>query len=306
MKTAIFTLGAALWLNACGESQFAGGQSTGPKSADASSAQWRKVEQTFSLEGHSRNVDVFFALDTSASMLDEQQAVEANMRKFLNDILESGIDVRVTALGSSSFHFPTDLPADRFAVVNRKIGSRDVLKILTDFFATGSYPLPLQSTSQVEVVIISDDDAYPTAGYRAADFRGPNDKKTVVNSIVGLSEGKNNADCQIERRGENHITLAQETGGMVLDLCTPNWDDLVGQLSNAIIARNRAFTLEAPPAMDREITVTVDDQTIDPSRYSIDAAAKTIAFTDDVIIAPTSIVKIVYFTPDDDATTPNP
>lgn len=283
----------ALGLISCGESEFSG--SGGRRSsADGNAASSQYITETFAQL--MRGVDIVVAIDSSGSMLDEQQALERNLDKFVTDLEAVQLGSHVTVIGAPSFRMPTNAPADKFAVVPRKIGSHDAIAVLTDFFTKGTPPLPFRDGAGLEVIIVSDDNGLPYQGYRAEDFKGPANKTTIVNAIVGLESSQATSTCTIESVGTEHIKLAQTTGGSILDLCYENWDQLVQQLTANIINRNAGFPLKEAPDLSRDIVVYVDDQIIPKGQYTIDAKQKTIRFSQEVNITADSTIRVSYYT----------
>lgn len=282
----------AVGLTSCGQSEFSG--SGGKRSsADGSAASSQYITETFAQL--MRGVDLVIAIDSSGSMLDEQQALERNLDKFVTDLEAVQLGSHVTVIGAPSFRMPSNAPVDKFAVVPRKIGSHDAIAVVTNFLTKGKPPLPFRDGAGLEVIIVSDDNGLPYPGYRAEDFKGPADKNTVVNAIVGLESSQATSTCTIENIGSEHIKLAQNTGGSILDLCYENWDQLVQQLTSNIINRNSGFPLKEVPDLSREIIVYVDDQVIPKEQYTIDTKQKSIRFTKEVAITPDSTIRVSYY-----------
>lgn len=298
IRARILFLSYMLTLISCGNSsQFTSPTKVKGDEADATPGASGALRQVVDEFQHvNRGAEIFLGIDTSSSMDDEKAFLENNMNAFINGLVQAQLDVRVTAIGSDDFKFPADIPKDRFAVVNKKIGSRDAIKVLTDFFRAGNYPLPMNPGTNVEVVIVSDDDGLPFDGYSAADFVGPKDHNVLVNAIVGLKGGENTPNCYIEHVGQEHINLAKKTGGGVFDLCEENWDNLIKKLSDTIVQRNLTFKLQSPPEGSREIQVTLNDQVLDPDLYIVDATLQTVTFKPEVGVTADSKVKISYYT----------
>lgn len=141
-----FTIGFLLsTLVACSESEFSSngsgrsaaqskdanadadkeGEADGAASGD-SSGEVRLVEDEFETEVVRSPVDILFGVDTSGSMYEERAAIEQNMAAFMEQLGAANIDARVMVMGSG-FKFPTNQPADKFAVVGTPIGSWDAI-----------------------------------------------------------------------------------------------------------------------------------------------------------------------------------
>src|SRR5262249_35438894 len=132
-----------------------------------------------------RPADIIFVVDNSPSMIDETDAVQAELNEFSQQIVDSGIDIRVLLL--TAYPDPNAAPEidtgvcidpplggggcpedddhqPIFANVQQIIGSEHALaKILS----THSVWAPMMRPDSVKhVIVVSDDDSYVSA----ADF----------------------------------------------------------------------------------------------------------------------------------------
>lgn len=277
--------------------------------------------QEFTSEA-SRAVDVVIAVDTSGSMLEEMQSIEQNMATFLNQLTSGNLDSKVTVIAkatdkkspneppfmtSAKFNFPATLPQERFGVVDHYIHSHDALGILNKYFAGSlGFPHPLRAGVPLEIVVVSDDNGSNTSfngtttGNLATEFQPPQDKSYVVNAIVGLVEEPDpfnpaNPNCVIENVGTEHLTLADRSKGLKLDICATDWSGLLKKVSDAIIARNGGFVLQHAPRVDQTIVVKVNGAVVDPKDYLIDAANKLLTFQEAYVLPPGAKIEISYF-----------
>lgn len=318
---------AAFLLNACGGSDFESapsrrpalpvnpeGDKPVPSSEDqtAGDVGGGRFVQTFIAEAF-KPVDIAIALDTSTSMVEEKASLEQNLALFVSELTAAKIDAQVTIItktttasdpqvfGLSPFKLPK---VTNVAAVDKYVHSNDAIGHLSRYYR-GDYtrPLPLRDNALLEAVIITDDDGdtgtgpYGTTGNMAADFTPPTGRTVTVNAIVGLptSNERNNSACALSATGDQHMNLANQTGGAIIDLCTPDWSDLVKQLSANIASRSTAFVLSKEPKTDMEFVVSVDGVVVDPKHYTLDAKTRSLHFTLDFPMKTGAQVKVEYY-----------
>jgi hypothetical protein len=229
--------------------------------------------------------DIVFAIDTSESMIEEKEVLEANLADFLQRLGEAQIDAQITAIGgkekkdSKPFNFPS-LSASEFGHLNVYIHSHDAIGTLVKYYK-GDYdfPLPLRHGSNLEAVIISDNDGSNDKDRThsldedelrnlSSDFRPPPGREVTVSAIVGLKKGKHSETCVVQEQGNEHIKLAEKTKGMVLDICSEDWSDLLATLSKKIISKS-GFKLAKKPDLSKPIRVQVGGKALDRKDYSL-------------------------------------
>lgn len=266
-------------------------------------------------QGNSFVVDVLMVFDTSTSMREEKEFIETNMAKFINDLNSAALDAKVTVIGKKTgatdprgigltFNFPAGLPADKFAQVDQYVHSTDAIGHLNRYFA-GQLPQPIPPRAGVptEVIIITDDNGHNTSNnpYKiprstAAEFQIPANRKIVVDAVVGLQKGASaNPKCTIENVGQEHMTLANQTGGTVFDLCMQDWNALLKALTDKIVARNGGFALDKIPDSAKKIEVYVNGKLVSSNNYVIDVANRIIKFKDTYIMPNGAEIVVKYF-----------
>lgn len=147
------------------------------------------VEECFGVDAEAtpalEAADVIFAIDTSGSMGDESGFVNEKMNAFSQQIISSGVDVRVVMLAEPPppippFPFPItppgvciaaplgsgNCPADEnpphYYHPASEIGSSDSLQVIYDLFP--SYEAVLRENANTYLVIITDDNFAPGGG----------------------------------------------------------------------------------------------------------------------------------------------
>lgn len=266
-------------------------------------------------QGNSFVVDVLMVFDTSTSMREEKEFIEANMAKFINDLNSAALDAKVTVIGKKTnatdpknmgltFNFPANLPADKFAQVDQYVHSTDAIGHLNRYFAGQlAQPIPPRDGVPTEVIIVTDDNGHNTSNnpYKvprsiAAEFTMPANRKIVVDAVVGLQKGKSaNPKCVIENVGTEHMTLANQTGGTVFDLCSPDWNNLLKALTDKIVARNGGFALDKIPDTAQKIEVYVNGKLVSSNNYTIDPVNRLVKFKDTYILPNGAEVVVKYY-----------
>ena len=95
--------------------------------------------------------------------------------------------------------------------------------MLNNFLESG--PI-LQKGIRTEVIIVTDDNGQGK-GNLADDFVNHyNGKPIRVHAIVGYVKSATNGRCHIRATGEEYKKVAEQTGGLVLNICAEDWNDL--------------------------------------------------------------------------------
>lgn len=264
----------------------------------------------------SNKVDVLMVVDTSGSMREEKAAIEKNMQAFVDNLGTAGLDAQIQVIGKKTaatdpmnigqtFTFPSNLPPERFALLDQYVHSTDAIGHLNRYFAGAiPTPLPLRAGVPVEVALISDDNGnntvnnpYMVPKCTAAEYAPPAGKKVTINAIVGKTQGQSptNAACNIENVGTEHLALQAQTGGTYLDLCEPDWSVLLKSLTDKIVARNSGYKLNYTPDMTKLIEVSVNSKIVDAASYKVDADNQTLTFVSAYTVPDGAEIAIVYY-----------
>lgn len=232
-----------------------------------------------------RVVDVVFAVDTSGSMSEEKQTLEMNMAKFMETLATQAklLDFRVFFIGQN-FVFPAG--NEKITKIDYAVGSRDALLILQSFFA-GVIPTPvaLRPEALKEIVVVTDDNAQGDGGAAFKNFINTNPLlagKTRLNGFVGLPTSIQSATCQLANFGQDYITLSMdpELGGLVQDICLPDWSKLLKNLADRIILSvpSAIFTLEQAADPNQKIIIAVDGKEVEKGTAKYDPEFNSIVF----------------------------
>jgi hypothetical protein len=216
--------------------------------------------------------DIIWVVDNSLSMQEEVTAVSANLNRFANFIISSGIDAQVVmvsnddpTIGDGKYHvcvppplsatdagvcpLGRDLDGERYyheRVTIEGVSSSNTrtnaLTAIVDGYA--NYRSRLRPGATTHIVVVSDDDSAITA----ADFDARIEalspgflRRPIVHSIVtrDATELESNTDgCVVAgcpcgyRVGTEYLGLSAATGGIVQSICAADW----GPVSDAIAA----------------------------------------------------------------------
>lgn len=197
-----------------------------------------------------RPADIIFVVDNSPSMIEETDAVQAQLNAFSQQIVDAGIDIRVLLL--TAYPDPNAAPEidtgvcidpplggggcpedddnqPIFAHVQQIIGSEHALaKIL----GTHTVWAPMMRPDSVKhIIVVSDDDSYVTADEFDMQFLAldPGYAGYRVHGIVATEP------CGEGAVGSEYIALAELTGGVIGDLCEQEFQPLFDTLSTAVL-----------------------------------------------------------------------
>ena len=197
-----------------------------------------------------RPADIIFVVDNSPSMIEETDAVQAQLNAFSEQIVDAGIDIRVLLL--TAYPDPNAAPEidtgvcidpplggggcpmdddnqPIFAHVQQLIGSEHALAKILD---TNTVWAPMMRPDSVKhIIVVSDDDSYVSAEEFDAQFLAldPGYAGYRVHGIVATEP------CGEGAVGSEYIALAELTGGVIGDLCQQEFQPLFDTLSTAVL-----------------------------------------------------------------------
>jgi hypothetical protein len=232
--------------------------------------------------------DIIFAIDTSGSMTEETNFVIQQMNNFSQQIIASGIDVRVimlaeypvciftictpgicllpplgaqngcttTPLNDSNlptyFHHPT-----------ASVGSTDGLNVFINTY--NDWKMYLRPNSTKTLVVVTDDDATSPPNNNATTFI--NNFKALDPALLGnfkMSGIYCFTNCPSSANvGNIWKDIITQTGGIHGDLCLQNFQPVFDDLATQIITGSQTldcqWTIPPPPA----------GQTFDPTKVNV-------------------------------------
>jgi hypothetical protein len=200
--------------------------------------------------------DIIFAIDGSTSMDLEIEFVQTYMNGFSQQIIDSGIDVRVILLGSSTGEMqggmgnrngicigaplgsgvcPEDSNPPTYVHIAEPVGSNDALNVIIDSFA--DWQPHLRPNAAKFFVVVTDDDATDEPNDSAATFAA---NLTALDPVL-LAEWSMNGvycftDCEEAAAvGQVYVDLVAQTGGIGGDLCLQDFQPVFDRLAEQII-----------------------------------------------------------------------
>lgn len=210
--------------------------------------------------------DILIIVDNSPSMVLEARAVQQNLNEFSRRIVDAGVDVRVylqsaypnpatnrdfdtgicieAPLGNGGCPLSDNNPP-LFSHLADIIGSDSALPRLVWAFDQWS-PI-IREDAQTHVVVVTDDDSRFSPEEFDDLFTALDDRleSYVFHAITPLMPCESAA-----RVGETYIELADQTGGVVGDLCSQSFDPIFDRLSAAVVDGADVacvFDLPVPP-----------------------------------------------------------
>ncbi len=270
------------------------------------------VEIAYVADEANRPADVIWVIDSSESMGDEIDQVQANINEFTAQIASSGVDARVVMIASKyndrvAVDLPIPLPIPvyqeylgvcvppplsaeegcpdtdnppRFLHPHVNVYSTDALTRLFE-----SYDLfrdVLRPWAKTHIVVVTDDSSSLSRSEfesRASGLAAPGFTDLAFHSIVDETGTR----CG-DGPGDDYIALSNATGGVVQSVCLADWQPIFDALFEQVLEGAQipcAFGIPAPPD-DAEIVPDEVNVYLTPEggeeqlvRYVDDAASCT-------------------------------
>jgi hypothetical protein len=231
-------------------------------------------------------VDIIFAIDTSGSMTDEKNFVQANMNIFSQQIFLANIDHHVVMIADASpdgpcinvplgsGNCPADTKLPEYLHVVQGVGSTNALEVILSTHQLWS--ASIRPGSIKHLVVVSDDESSMDANTFHNSFVAldPEYANYVFHAIVAF-EAPDPLECALganccltliplaEEVGQVYLNLVAQTGGVSGDLC----DQEFGPVFNAI-AQN--VQQNVPLACEWEIPDPPEGETFDPTQVNLE------------------------------------
>ena len=250
-------------------------------------------------------LEIFFAVDTSSSLIQERQMLQNNMKSFIKSFSDTGFEtVRINIIGDSStydakdcprtnnFTFPADV--GNLRRIEKCIGSYNMISRMTEYFHGTPAP-ELMKDALVEVIMVSDDNG-EGKGNLAADFDPKLADRTIrVSGVVGVPDvTKPTSQCRVAMYGLEAIKLAGSTGGTVYDICNPDWSKLLSNISSDIQKANAGYALKGPIDPAKPIVVSVNGAILPSTSYAIDTTRYFLTFTPGYQLPLNATIEVKY------------
>jgi hypothetical protein len=237
-----------------------------------------------------RPVDILWVIDSSPSMDDEIAIIQAELNAFTMRLGASGLNAKVALVGAdrdlatpgrdyfgicippplSGAPGCPDTDSEQYLHVRAPVHSSDALDVLL----ANAEPLRnfLRPAARLHVVVVSDDDHRNDIGL--GDLVGAglgadllfHSVVTLLDYVGGCGVFDPDEECSCgDERGRQYIGLSEQTGGLVLDLCSEDWAPLFEGLEEEVQAG-----AGIPCAFD---IPEVRGAVVDPERVNVDFVA---------------------------------
>jgi hypothetical protein len=207
--------------------------------------------------------DIIIAVDSSGSMDEEIIFVQQNLNSFSQQIIASGIDVRVIMIGDpgaicigaplGSGTCPGDTKLPSYVHIPTEVGSNDALNVIIETYPQWRQHLRPEATKSLFVV--TDDDATDGPNNSAAAFRA---NFTALDPVMLAKWTLNGVYCFTEcpdaaEIGRVYVDLVAQTMGVAGDLCLQDFKPVFDALAKKIITTSGTkiacdWALPPPPA----------------------------------------------------------
>lgn len=252
----------------------------------------QSASESFSVSlGGTGKVDIAFLLDTSSSMKEETTSLINGLQGFMSRLAASNqqLDYQIFIIGQSS-KISLSLPdMSKIDMRNSEVNSHSALWNAYHFLEGNTDKVPagrlnLRADAVKELVVLSDDDAKVITASEFGPYLKNNASKlgaVHVNGFVGLPTSVKTSSCRIAAVGQSYLTLASDpvVGGMIADLCTADWQALLGTLADQVKDRaiqGNVVTLKAKPTSRAAFRVTVDGVSFTDFTYDASSARLTL------------------------------
>ncbi len=272
----------------------------------------------------SKNVDLVIALDASGSMDEERAAVSTNLNKMILALQQGSLDPKIHLIAGReeedddddevvvpptgpAFPFPPEVDATKVALIPQEIGSHDALRHVNQLLS-GAYaaryqtvqgtpmnpPMALRPEAKLEVLVITDDNG-TTVGSTAKDFDPTNKWKATVSGVIGTPTSAQAVGvCEIAAVGQEYITLATQTGGTILDICSPDWTVIIDRFTKDVLKRSQSIQLSKEPIDAEKLVVTFGGNVLPREAWTYDATNRLVTLAATVVVAPGMELKVNY------------
>jgi hypothetical protein len=332
MQSAWITLFLITTVMACNKSGFKGSsatenlvgnttETTVPGSVDEAFSGPNAVTDSIII---SKNVDLVIALDASGSMNEERAAVSANLNKMILALQQGSLDPRIHLIAGGrndddddddvvvppkgpAFPFPADVDGTKVALIPQRIGSHDALRHVSQLLS-GAYaaryqtvqgtpmnpPMALRPEAKLEVLVITDDNG-TGPGSTAKDFDPTNQWKATVSGVIGTPTSAQAVGvCRIAAVGQEYITLATQTGGTIIDICSPDWSVIIDRFTKDVLKRSQSIQLSKEPIDAEKLVVTFGGTVLPREAWTYDASTRQVTLAATVAVEPGKELKVNY------------
>ena len=226
-------------------------------------------------------VDIVWAIDTSASMVDEIAAVNANITNFATMISSAGIDHHVIMLASNDVAAGTPLAADpaHYLWTLAGVDSNNALQVMLDLYST--YSSFLRPQAPLHFVVVTDDESFLGGDAFRSQMEMVAGKPFIFHAIASENASTDPMGlpipcmgacgipllCGAFAAGIEYYALADATGGQKSSICAADWSTVFTPLQEAVIS-------SVPLPCEYAIPAPPDGETLDPAKVNMEFTAQ--------------------------------
>lgn len=195
--------------------------------------------------------DVVWVVDSSGSMENEAERVQANLNTFSAALDASGIDARMVMITDPDYvSVPPPLGDDpaRYMFIDEGIGSHEALEALLEQLFL--YRPFLRDDAVTHFIVVTDDESDLDATEFHSRMEGLLGRGFTFHSIASENDG-GDACPGAAAIGREYDQLSGMTGGLFLSVCTEDWAMVFDSLREAITASSPLpcrYDLPEPPS----------------------------------------------------------
>ena len=257
----------------------------------------------------SPRVDVLFVIDNSGSMMEEQAGLAAGFAYFLAAIVGWNYQIGVTTTGiddsggcpgganggEAGRLFPVDGSRPRIVspitpnaaavfAANVRVGLchwweeglEGAYLALSEPLVSGWNAGFLRRDARLSVIFVSDEDDY-----------SPRKVQVYVDHLRALKPNRpdqlsvaaivNTGSCRTSSSvGRRYMDAATDLGGVVLDICQPDWGAMLSSIARAVVLGVEYVPLSRVP-LPGSVRVEIDGVEVDASMWDYDATLNAVA-----------------------------
>jgi Flagellar-associated PapD-like len=154
----------------------------------------------------------------------------------------------------------------------------------------------LRPDAKLALVFVSDEEDASSrqVSFYETFFKGLKGNDPTLLSISAIVGPSVLSSCPTaSSSGNRYISLAHATGGVVENICTPDWAKSLQNLSSSAFGPRRRFRLSETPSDPAQITVKVNGMPI-YGTWTYDAASRTVTFDENAAPGPGALIQITY------------
>ncbi len=224
-------------------------------------------------ENKKQPADIIVVVDNSGSMDFEASAVQTNLNAFSQQMIDSGIDVRVVLISS----FPgdgngicidpplgiggcpnNDTNPPQYTHIDSRVNSNNALVEILEY--EPEWRTVLRPDAALHLMVVTDDESE----IGVLDFDDSLKALSPAYALYKLHGIVCTTECaETAAIGEVYMALGQLTGGIISDLCLQDFQPVFDQLATEVIAG-------AQIACEWDVPAPPPGEDFDPSKVNVD------------------------------------